>query len=304
MTGKFAAFCQSFDERHHLWLWLQHYVPAVGEENCHILWAPTLGDQQPEMAATWPKVTWHADSHPSNIRFDDYWMLRNMQNFQQQLLKDYDVVVMTDTDELLVPTDGTDFSTWLQNFHTSERPCVKARGYNVFEDLDNRGQLLRWQLSTYDKTLVTRVPLTYRVGFHQAWNLPGGADTWARNKPKFNNSNCTQFEPIVDLELAHMHYADFKAFTEKDYRRHHSTDKFEPGQQFPAHDVSVAEQFFRTGIPPWAPNHRTYTEMRKSQREPVPAHWKSLNTCRMHLSSNVVQCTEPNLKEETHEERS
>lgn len=134
----------------------------------------------------------------SQDRVDHTWMVRTIETLQHELLRTYDVVLVTDVDEIVapVPERGT-LAAYLDHFDETSVNCL---GYELIHDpatepplrldrpiLDQR----RWWFINdgYDKAAVATEPMRWRPGFH------GREDHWLN------------FDP--DLRLVHLHRMDF-----------------------------------------------------------------------------------------------
>jgi len=116
--------------------------------------------------------------------FDHKWLRNTVQNFQRKLLQSYECVVFAEIDEFIyslnVPLDEN------INRFLSDESCQyqTVTGYDIIQDLDNEPSL-SYELSekiiknrkyrvkrdlnikhVSDKTLITKIPLKYSVGFH------------------------------------------------------------------------------------------------------------------------------------------
>jgi hypothetical protein len=143
-------------------------------------------------------------------RVDHVWMQRTIQQLQHELMERYDVVVVTDIDEIVspVPELGT-LGEYLQHFDDEYVNCL---GYEVLHmrdrepalDLGNPilGQRRFWFSNMiYSKPAVATVPLDWRVGFHVR------ADHHALIDP--------------DLRLIHLHRMDYDICLERHRTRVH-----------------------------------------------------------------------------------
>jgi hypothetical protein len=130
---------------------------------------------------------------------DNLWMVGQVQTLQRQLLEHYEVVVVTDVDEIVAPSPqrGT-LGEYLDHF---DEEWVNCLGYEVIHGNDVEPPLrldrpiLRqrgyWFMTAYyDKPAVATAPLTWRPGFH------GRAD-YALN-------------PDPDLRMIHLHRVDYE----------------------------------------------------------------------------------------------
>ena len=138
---------------------------------------------------------------------DHTWMVRTIESLQHELVERYDVVVVTDVDELLAPVPewGT-LGEYLDDF---DEDWVNCLGYEIVHlpereaaidltrpILDQRGH---WFANdAYDKAAVATVPMRWRPGFH-------GREDF-------------QFQPDPDLRLIHLHRMDYEVC-----RRRHET---------------------------------------------------------------------------------
>jgi hypothetical protein len=144
----------------------------------------------------------------AHANVDHTWMVRSIEELQHDLLDRYDVVVVTDVDEIIapVPTLGT-LGDYLDRF---DEEWVNCLGYELLH-LRDREPPLRldrpilsqrhcWYVNGgYDKAAVATAPMTWRPGFH------GRADY------QFN------FDP--DLRLIHLHRMDYELCQERHRER-------------------------------------------------------------------------------------
>jgi hypothetical protein len=129
---------------------------------------------------------------------DHTWMVRTIEQLQHELLDRYDVVVVTDVDEIIAPVPTQDsLDTYLDRF---DEDFVNCLGYELLHDkkrepplrldrpiLDQRRY---WFFNGgYDKPAIATVPMRWRPGFH-------GREDFAYN-----------LDP--DLRLVHLHRMDY-----------------------------------------------------------------------------------------------
>lgn len=129
---------------------------------------------------------------------DDGWRLRTFADLQRELLDRYDVVVVTDVDEIIAPMP--DWGTLGEYLDVFAEEWVNCLGYELIHLRDrepplhlDRGileQRRHWYPNDgYDKAAVGTVPMTWRPGFH-------GREDFA-------------FKPDPDLRLIHLHRMDY-----------------------------------------------------------------------------------------------
>ncbi len=183
-----AAFTIVHNEPFLLSLWLAYYGNQFGFD------ALTVLDDESDDGST--------DHLPCKVRrvenggvyFALDWLCQTVAVYQANLLKFADVVIYTDVDEFLCHPLG------LRRFaEDCAGQSARATGYNLVQTageaaydagkpiLAQRGS---WQRDgIYDKTLVSRVPLKWEVGFH--FLTPRGNADYAE-----------------DLTLVHLHQFD------------------------------------------------------------------------------------------------
>jgi hypothetical protein len=129
---------------------------------------------------------------------DHAWMVRTMEGLQHELLDRYDVVLVTDVDEIVTPVP--ELGTLAEYLDRFDEEWVNCLGYEILQlrereapidlgrpILDQRGY---WFANdAYDKAALATVPMTWRPGFH-------GREDF-------------QFKPDPDLRLVHLHRMDY-----------------------------------------------------------------------------------------------
>jgi hypothetical protein len=135
---------------------------------------------------------------------DHTWMVRTIEGLQRELLDRYDVVVVTDVDEIIAPVPrlGT-LGDYLDRFDEEWMNCL---GYELLHMKDREpplrldqpilDQRRYWYFNgAYDKAALATAPLTWRPGFH------GRADF--------------HFNPDPDVRLIHLHRMDYDICRER-----------------------------------------------------------------------------------------
>lgn len=104
-----------------------------------------------------------------------------MQNFQAELLKEYQVVVFAEADEFLF-VNGCLLSERCEKFIDENQSSLTCAGLGVIHQIDNevsyslqntsllQNRSSMWCLPSYNKTLITKIPLNYSIGFHKVVN--------------------------------------------------------------------------------------------------------------------------------------
>jgi Glycosyl transferase family 2 len=130
---------------------------------------------------------------------DEQWRVATVQALQHELIQRYEIVVVTDVDELIAPTPqvGT-LGQYLDRF---DEEWVNCLGYELLHLRDREApfdptrpilsQRHHWfPNGGYDKPAVSSAPLEWRTGFH------GRADY--------------HYNPDPDLRLIHLHRMDYE----------------------------------------------------------------------------------------------
>ncbi len=132
-------------------------------------------------------------------RMDEQWRVETVQALQHELIGHYEIVMVTDIDELVAPVPQLgNLGEYLDRF---DEEWVNCLGYELLHLKDREPPLdpSRPILSQrhywfpnggYDKAAVTMAPLQWRTGFH------GRADY--------------HYNPDPDLRLIHLHRMDYE----------------------------------------------------------------------------------------------
>jgi hypothetical protein len=135
---------------------------------------------------------------------DHTWMVRTIEDLQHELLGRYDVVVVTDVDEIIAPVPAKDtLGSYLDRF---DEEFVNCLGYELLHDRSREpplrldrpilDQRRYWFFNGgYDKPALATVPMSWRPGFH-------GREDFGYN-----------LDP--DLRLVHLHRMDYKICLER-----------------------------------------------------------------------------------------
>ena len=135
---------------------------------------------------------------------DHLWMVKTIRDLQHELISRYDVVVVTDVDELIAPVPELgDLGTYLDHFDDEFVNCL---GYELLHMKDREppldlgkpilGQRRFWfPNDAYSKPAVATVPMEWRAGFHK------------------RGDEQVRFDP--DLWLIHLHRMDYEICAER-----------------------------------------------------------------------------------------
>jgi Glycosyl transferase family 2 len=144
----------------------------------------------------------------SHDRVDHTWMVRTIEELQHELFDRYDVVLVTDVDEIITPTpEWGGLDEYIDRF---EDDYVKCVGYEILHLIDREaaydpGQPILDQRgywfpnSAYDKPALTSASMRWEPGFHK---LEGE-----------DYLDGSHWDP--DLRLVHLHRMDFDLCRER-----------------------------------------------------------------------------------------
>jgi hypothetical protein len=193
-------------------------------------------------------------------RVDHEWMVGRIQELQHELLGDYDVVVVTDVDEIVAPHPswGT-LGDYLAGF---AEPWVNCRGYEIVH-LPDREPPLRldrpvmkqrgfWFGSGfYNKPAIATVPMTWEPGFH------GRADGDVALDP--------------DLYLIHLHRVDYGLCLERHRVRESRAWRSEDlDSSWAAHNRITGDEAFDR----WFFSETGFEPLVHLRLEPIPREWR------------------------------
>ncbi len=172
--GRIAVFTIAYNEPLMVPLWAKYYAEKFGAENLYVI------DQGSEMG--------YEDLVPKGVNiirlprdaFDNWLIARLVANLQRFLLESYETVIYSDSDEFIcadpASLQGKSLSEHLRSLPT---PVGITTGYNLVHDLATEGaydptrpllsqRRFMHRMTTMDKPLITRIPLNWVPGFHNA----------------------------------------------------------------------------------------------------------------------------------------
>jgi hypothetical protein len=152
--GKSAVFTIQHDEDFYLPIWLKYYQQNFDNQDIYVI--------SHNCTNLTESILVEAESKGVNVVrvstdeiFNHAWLTDLVHFWQRKLLEDYQYVLFTDCDELVVPV-GRSLREFIDNAFDMAYRCV---GFDVVKDKICRN-------GDYDKTLLSSVPLTYVYGYH------------------------------------------------------------------------------------------------------------------------------------------
>ncbi|MGA9371044.1 MAG: glycosyltransferase family 2 protein [Solirubrobacterales bacterium] len=177
-------------------IWISYYSRFFAAEDIYVLDNDTTDGSTDREGFV--RIPVHHDS------VDHTWMVETIQGLQHELLDRYDVILVTDVDEIVTPTPewGTlgeyidEFSEWFVN-------CI---GYELLHMVDRE--------QPYDP----RRPILDQRGHwfaNGAYNKPALATSPMSWLPGFHHRTDGQLNYEPDLRLIHLHRMDFELCRER-----------------------------------------------------------------------------------------
>jgi hypothetical protein len=203
----------------------------------------------------------------SHDRVDHTWMVRTIEAKQQELLERYDVVLVTDVDEIVTPTP--EWGTLEEYIDRFDEDYVKCVGYEILHLIDREApydpsrpildQRGYWFAnSAYDKPALTSTPVRWEPGFHR---LEGE-----------RHLDGSRWDP--DLRLIHLHRLDFDLCRQRhEVRRDRAWNRIDLDQGWASYNRTTAEGEFEH----WFYEDSGFeSEGVRIVLEPIPESWRGL----------------------------
>ncbi len=163
-----AVFTITRNEKYFLPVWYRYYSQFFDHKDIYIL------DHETTDGST--------DNLPCNIElicnnsrtYDFHWLLKKVSQFQRKLLQDYNLVVFSETDEIIVPKEPGNFKAHI-NPNTG---CGQCTGYEIIHRKDIEPALdwkslpllaqRNWYMLNpkFNKVLLGTRPIKWPIGFH------------------------------------------------------------------------------------------------------------------------------------------
>jgi hypothetical protein len=250
-----AAVTMVHNESEFLPIWLRYYSRFFGSRDLYVLDNDSTDDSTAGRGFRRVPV--------AHDRVDAIWMAETLAEFQHELLERYDVVLVSDVDEILAPDPAWgDLGQYMDRI---AEEFVNPLGYEVVhlpdreDELDPRRPILNqrrhWFANdAYDKPLLATVPLAWMPGLHRS------ADGRHNYDP--------------DLRLIHLHRMDYSLCRKRHRvraRRARADHDLAAGRG--AHNrMTDGAEFNR-----WFFSESGFEEVGIEMRlEPIPPRWRNI----------------------------
>jgi hypothetical protein len=244
-------------------LWANYYCSQFNEDDVYVIDNGSSDDSIKNMLSRHPRI--RIIDMPTELAFDHIWLLRTVEAKVRELLMSYDVVIFAEGDEFLIP-DKIGLNEYCERFHQSNKLFLRARGYYVVHQIDSEPHLMlndgddilehrstMFASPRYNKTLITKVPLSWGRGFHYIYD----------NGVKIMHNE--GIEP--DLSMLHAQRIDLNSYYERVLQRHAKLKIKEPCHG--STDLDEVKLLFRTNS-----NSTDNGEWIENEKLSVPSDWK------------------------------
>lgn len=256
-----TVFTIAKNESFFLPIWVSYYSENFGQENLFVLDNDSNDDTIQSVKNRWPNINVLS---VTNGRTQDWaWITKVAMLFQRTLLKRSDVVIFSDADEILVSNNEENIGELIERFARSDSVSLRATGYAPVHQIDSEFNVdpnnplndreYAYRTHEYDKTLISRVPLTWGKGFHNVYD------------GTIRQNNTTSDE----LVLLHMRDIDIDIYSARCVKRSQSID-YDPRLAHGSTNRCDIETYFRTLKRPWA----SHSKPEYSEKITIPDTWK------------------------------
>jgi hypothetical protein len=235
-------------------IWLRYYSRFFGPEDIHVLDHDTSDGSTDRDGFVRIPV-----SHGS---VDHTWMVRTIEQHQRELLERYDVVLVTDVDEIVAPRPEQ--GTLADYIDRLDEEFVNCLGYEVIHMVDREGRFdparrvldqrgYWFPNNAYNKPALAMEPLSWVPGFH---TLEDGR---------------TRLDP--DLCMIHLHRMDYEiCLARHRYRRGRRWNERDLAENWAGHNLIADEAEFAR----WFYEDSSIGELQTLVIQPIPASWRGL----------------------------
>ena len=192
---------------------------------------------------------------------DHTWMVRTIEAKQHELLDRYEVVLVTDVDEIVAPVP--EWGTLGQYIDRFDEEFVNCLGYEVIHLVDREGP--------FDPSR----PVLDQRGYwfaNDAYSKPALATGPMRWEPGFHSREDGRLRLDPDLFLIHLHRMDYEiCLARHRYRRGRPWNALDVAENWASHNRIIDEPAFDRWF-----YEDTGLEGTDVVVEPIPAAWRSL----------------------------
>lgn len=200
---KCAVFTIVKNENYFLPIWLKHYKKYFDNSDIYVL------DHQSIDGST-NGLDVNIELIINEFAFDHQWLVETVQNFQVKLLEKYESVLFVEADEIVYTVEkplNLVIDEFLNNKQLTVQSCISRE---LIQNLETEKPLNDDELiitnrnywfedGMYHKTLLSKVPLKWVLGFHSTTNKTP--------------------DHTYNLRLCHLHRFDFEIMLKRNIHR-------------------------------------------------------------------------------------
>jgi Glycosyl transferase family 2 len=234
-------------------IWLGYYSRFFGPEDIYVLDHDTSDGSTARDGFVRIPV--------SHETVDHTWMVRTIEAKQHELLASYDVVLVTDVDEIVAPQP--EWGTLGEYIDRFDEEFVNCLGYEVIHLIDREGP--------FDPVR----PVLDQRGYwfaNDAYSKPALGNTPTRWVPGFHAREDGRMRLDPDLFLIHLHRMDYEiCLARHRYRRSRAWNDRDLAENWASHNrISDESEFSR-----WFYEDSCFDDI-PMVIEPIPTAWRSL----------------------------
>jgi Glycosyl transferase family 2 len=234
-------------------IWLRYYSRFFGADDIYVLDNDTSDRSTEREGFVRIPV-----SHGS---VDHMWMVRTIERHQRELLDRYDVVLVTDVDEIVAPRPEA--GTLAAYIDRLDEEFVNCIGYELIHLVDREGP--------FDPSRAVLDQRGYWFLNH-AYNKPALAMEPTRWVPGFHAREDGRTELDPDLCMIHLHRMDYEiCLSRHRHRRGRPWNERDLAENWARHNLIVDEAEFAR----WFYEGHSFDKSRV-QVQPIPASWRGL----------------------------
>ena len=170
---KIAVYTLVRDEKEWLPVWVRYYLSqGFSPTDIYVL------DQSGKDETAQQIINCNRFLAPYGKSWNHTYMTQTLEWFQCELLRKYDIVVLTDVDEVIC-ADPKKWPTLIDYLQQSTAPSIETNYYNIIHDTVNKephinfslpllAQRHLWVGPIKGKTYISRVPLEWNWGCHKS----------------------------------------------------------------------------------------------------------------------------------------
>lgn len=175
MKRKCAVLTMARNENVFLPIWLNYYSKFFPIQDIYVL------DHLTDDGST-ENINCNVVKLDYELAWDAFWRVSVIQSKVSELLNTYECVIFTDTDEIIF-SEKNPLNKIIDDFILSDKNYITCKGYEVMQNeseeqpFNNHLPIFKqrsywFQYEHYNKTLITKTPQYWSLGFHSIGNPP------------------------------------------------------------------------------------------------------------------------------------